>query len=420
MRNLEDAKKVSNAVVFKNGRAAASLVRSAGTGVVFSYLPKYLSDGGRAIASTLPAVNVPVSLGPGAVPAFFSGLLPEGERLAKLRWAVKTTLSDEFSLLLAAGANPVGDVQIVPMGSRPEAVPPLVQLKKRTEEISFADYAAVPGPVDHSALPGRQDKVTAGYLGPKDPWKAYILKFNDARHQHQVQMEYLLLAKAKKLGIDVVDARIVHDAVGQSALMVSRFDRSPTGPRATEDAAQLLGLPPTRKASVSGESVAAALISRCSAQLLAARNVFLQFLFAWLSGNGNLHAKNLAVVQGASGEWRLAPAYDLQCTLAGEIERGLAAGVPGGIVTDLTDGDPTRDPGMALAIGGNTGSRSDLTRDDWLRFARGLHLPNRLASGCIDKALRASALTAAELPFERQVSHGVVRVLEIRRGKMAG
>lgn len=415
MKNLEYAKAVTRAVVYKRGVAAATLSRQAGLGVVFAYLPEYLKAGGPSIASTLPALDVPVTLSHGSVPAFFAGLLPEGERLAKLRWAVKTTMDDEFSLLVAAGENPLGDVQIVAAGQKPETIPSLLTVTKTMDDINFADFAAVPGPVDLSVLPGLQDKVTASYRHDKDPTRAYILKFNDGSHQHQVETEHLLLTKARALSIPVADARLVHDGVGQAALLVSRFDRSPSGPLAVEDCAQLLGLGPGRKYSVPSEAVASAAISMCSSKALAARNIFLQFLFAWLTGNGNLHAKNISVVQQSTGEWLVAPAYDLQCTLASEIEQGFAAGVPGGILTELTDGDPSRDPGMALPVGGSAGSRTGLNRNDWLRFGRSLHIPERLVAKCIDKALSASLLSTADLPFERHVSAAVVRVLSIRR-----
>ncbi len=419
MKELDFAKNVTQAVVYKKGRAAATMTRNPSTGVVFSYLPGYLSDGAPAIASTLPAIDVPVTFGHGSVPAFFAGLLPEGERLAKLRWAVKTTLSDEFSLLLAAGASPVGDVQIVPSGEKPVAVPPLLTVTKNMDSIRFADFAAVPGPVDKCALPGLQDKVTASYRHDKDPTRAYILKFNDGSHTRQVETEHLLLNKARGLGIPVADSRLVYDGDSQAALLICRFDRSTNGPLAVEDCAQLMGLLPARKFSVPTEAVAAAAISKCASQALAARNIFLQFLFAWLTGNGNLHAKNISVVQHHTGEWLVAPAYDLQCTLAAEIEQGFAAGVPGGILTNLTDGDPSRDPGMALPVGGNAGSRTGLRRNDWLQLGRALHIPERLVAKCIDKALAASMLTTAELPFERDVSAAVVRVLGIRRAAMA-
>lgn len=419
MREPDFAKNVTQAVVYKKGRAAATLTRNPSMGVVFSYLPGYLSDGAPAIASTLPAIDVPVTFGHGSVPAFFAGLLPEGERLAKLRWAVKTTMSDEFSLLLAAGESPVGDVQIVPSGEKPQQVPPLLTVTRNMDGVRFADFAAVPGPVDRCALPGLQDKVTASYRHDKDASRSYILKFNAGSHTRQVETEHLLLNKARGLGIPVADARLVYDAEGQAALLVSRFDRSPSGPRAVEDCAQLLGLVPARKFSVPTEAVAAAAVAMCASRALAARNIFLQFLFAWLTGNGNLHAKNISVVQQPNGEWLVAPAYDLQCTLAAEIEQGFAAGVPGGILTELTDGDPSRDPGMALPVGGNAGSRTGLNRNDWLRLGRSLLIPERLVAKCIDKALAASALTTEELPFERDVSAAVVRVLGIRRAALA-
>lgn len=418
MMQLDQAKSVTQAVIYKKGHAAGTLTRHPSMGVVFAYLPSYLSGGGPAIASTLPTLDVPVALGHGGVPAFFAGLLPEGERLAKLRWAAKTTITDEFSLLLAGGENPVGDVQIVPAGEKPQSLPAMLTVTKTMTNINFADFAAVPGPVDRSALAGLQDKVTASYRHDKDPTRTYILKFNDGSHARQVETEFMLLKKARALSIPVAEARLVHDGAGQAALLVSRFDRVPAGMLAVEDCAQLMGLGPSRKYSVPSEAVAAAAISMCSAKALAARNIFLQFLFAWLTGNGNLHAKNISVVQQLNGEWLVAPAYDLQCTLAAEIEQGFAAGVPGGILTDLTDGDPSRDPGMALPVGGSAGIRTGLDRNDWLRFGRDLHIPERLVAKCIDKALKASGVTAAELPFERHVSSAVVRVLGIRRTAM--
>jgi serine/threonine-protein kinase HipA len=49
-----------------------------------------------------------VETGSGALPAFFSGLLPEGHRLTVLKNAVKTSLGDELSLPLAVGADVPG------------------------------------------------------------------------------------------------------------------------------------------------------------------------------------------------------------------------------------------------------------------------------------------------------------------------
>ncbi|CAN5416860.1 hypothetical protein BH23ACT9_BH23ACT9_20100 [soil metagenome] len=70
-------------------------------GVHFSYVDGY---DGPAVAATLPLSSEPVLRPAGAVPPFFSGLLPEGRRLAALRRQVKTSADDELSLLVAVGA----------------------------------------------------------------------------------------------------------------------------------------------------------------------------------------------------------------------------------------------------------------------------------------------------------------------------
>ena len=72
--------------------------------------------GGPAVASSLPLTGEPVLSAAGAAPPYFTGLLPEGRRLNALRRSVKTSVDDELSLLIVAGGNPVGDVQIVGHG----------------------------------------------------------------------------------------------------------------------------------------------------------------------------------------------------------------------------------------------------------------------------------------------------------------
>ena len=101
--------------VYKAGVLAARLERHDG-GTRFSYLPAYLASGGPAVASSLPLTADPVLSAAGAAPPYFTGLLPEGRRLNALRRSVKTSVDDDLSLLIAAGANPVGDVQIVGHG----------------------------------------------------------------------------------------------------------------------------------------------------------------------------------------------------------------------------------------------------------------------------------------------------------------
>ena len=108
--SLADLKRVAVAGVWKGGVLAARLSRDA-DGNTFSYEPAY---DGPPVCFTLPRDVAPVRCLGGALPPFFSGLLPEGRRLNAIRSATKTSADDELTLLLAVGNDTVGDVQVCP------------------------------------------------------------------------------------------------------------------------------------------------------------------------------------------------------------------------------------------------------------------------------------------------------------------
>src|SRR4051812_47003425 len=111
MDDLEQLRAVEEADVYKAGRHAGTLVRRP-SGVEFRYLATWVEAGGAPVASTLPLTSQGPGHGGGALPAYFAGLLPEGRRLGALRRAVKTSADDELTLLLAVGADAIGDVQV--------------------------------------------------------------------------------------------------------------------------------------------------------------------------------------------------------------------------------------------------------------------------------------------------------------------
>src|SRR5262245_47065647 len=157
-----DFRRIDRATVWKAGHRAARLSRTQ-QGIVFEYLPDY---SGPAIATTLPPSQGATHRTAGALPPFFSGLLPEGRRLGALRRETKTSVDDELTLLLAVGADTIGDVQVLPEGTDPGArdgeppPPPLT-------DVAFGElFASVLGPElrDRVALPGVQDKVSGRML----------------------------------------------------------------------------------------------------------------------------------------------------------------------------------------------------------------------------------------------------------------
>ncbi|CAN7574889.1 type II toxin-antitoxin system HipA family toxin [Arthrobacter sp. LjRoot14] len=397
--------------VYKAGVLAARLERHDG-GTRFSYLPAYLTAGGPAVASSLPLSTEPVLSAAGAAPPYFTGLLPEGRRLNALRRSVKTSVDDELSLLIAAGANPVGDVQIVGHGEPLDPDEHAVELNPRAP-VDFDALLGDSGLIDPVALAGVQDKLSAGMISMPvaSAGRRYILKLNAPEFPHVVENELVMFRYAAKLRIPLSKVRLIRDVEGRPGLLVERFDRIPlTGGvhgavqrLAVEDGAQVLGLYPADKYNVAYGQVCRALAEYCAAPLPALRNLAIQAAFAWLSGNGDLHAKNVSMVQQPSGEWSIAPVYDIPST--------------------VVYGDKT----LALTL---DGKRTGISRKHFLGWAGSLGLAERAAAQVLELGLKASGPLVADLeagtafagtnddgasPFSSMVTRSWLKELKHRR-----
>jgi hypothetical protein len=69
--------------------------------------------------------NYPVVTTGGAVPPFFAGLLPEGVRLGVVTSSTKISADDHLTLLLAIGADIIGNVRVLPAGAEPPQSRPM-------------------------------------------------------------------------------------------------------------------------------------------------------------------------------------------------------------------------------------------------------------------------------------------------------
>jgi serine/threonine-protein kinase HipA len=401
--------------IYKAGVLAARLERHDG-GTRFSYLPAYLASGGPAVASSLPLTPHPVLSAAGAAPPYFTGLLPEGRRLNALRRSIKTSVDDELSLLIAAGANPVGDVQIVGHGEKLDPDEHAVELDPGTP-VDFEALLGDSGLIDPVALAGVQDKLSAGMISMPvaSAGRRYILKLNAPEFPHVVENEYVMFRYAARLRIPLSRVQLIRDVASRPGLLVERFDRVPVlgVPRAVqrlavEDGAQVLGLYPADKYNVGYGQVCHALAAYCAARLPAVRNLALQAAFAWLTGNGDLHAKNVSMVQQPAGEWSIAPVYDIPST--------------------VVYGDKT----LALTL---DGKRTGISRKHFLGWAAGMGLTERAAVQVLELTLRASEPLLADLqsgtafrsmtddgasPFSAMVTRDWVKELKHRRRLLAG
>jgi serine/threonine-protein kinase HipA len=399
---LQELTGVDRAVVYKKGRPAARLTRSA-DGVAFSYLPEYLGEGGPPIATTLPVTAEPEFRPAGAVPPFFAGLLPEGRRLSALRTAVKTSGDDELSLLLAVGGDTVGDVQILPEGADPVAVEPRVRVADWSE-VSFAELFVedVGGAdaIDRVGIPGVQDKVSAAMIAfpVAASGHRHILKLDPPEFPHLVENEAFMLAVARLSGLPTVDAEIVRDRDGALGLLVGRFDRPSDGTMlGVEDGCQVLGRYPAAKYALTTEAVCNALARATDAPIVAGRVLLRWVAIAYVTCNGDLHAKNLAVGERPDGSYQVTPAYDLPSSY------------PYG---DLT---------LALSINGKR--REDVALRDLMALAAAVRVPDRAAAKVIDDVVaRVDAWLPelADLPYDGGVLAKWRRAVAYRARQLSG
>lgn len=384
---------VTRADVYKAGILAGALDRVPSGEVTFRYHEGY---DGVPVATTLPVTDAPVTRPGGGLPPFFSGLLPEGHRLAVLRRELKTSADDEMTLLLAVGADAPGDVQVVPAGSTPEEPAPLADA-----DPALLDFHALTDAPDRHALPGVQAKASATMLSSPFITTAEraLLKIDPPEHQHLVANEELHLTAVRALRLPVAEHRVVRDAQDVPGLLVTRFDRvlaedGTIGRLAMEDAAQVLDVLPAAKYAVTSEEVTLALARRTAAPVVAARNLYLQFLFAWLTGNGDLHAKNASILQAPDGRWKVSPIYDIPCTA---------------VYGDFS---------MALSVDGRT---TDLRTPHWEAFADSIGLPQAAARSAMALALRAARKADLRtLPLEGSPLHGALREVGRRRAQLEG
>ncbi|KQB85787.1 type II toxin-antitoxin system HipA family toxin [Corynebacterium lowii] len=384
---------VDKANVYVSGKAAATLERRNG-GTEFRYLPGYT---GPAVASTLPVTSEPVFSSSGAVPAFFAGLLPEGRRLTALRRSVKTSADDELSLLLAVGADPVGNVSVFPQGSQPRPVAPLLDFSAGSMDFGrLLEEAGIPDPV---SLAGVQDKASARTIAiPTSSVGGHsdaIVKISPPEFPMLVENEAESLRVARGLGkalrLSVADAEVVHDKHGRSALLVRRFDRNGQRRYPTEDAAQIMGIYPADKYAVNYEELTFAVSNLCRSPLLARRSIAAQLALAWLTGNGDMHAKNISVVDTGRG-LEVAPIYDIPSTV------------------------PYGDTTLALPV---AGSKTGLSKKRFLSYCTEVGLPQAvgesIAAAALDHTQDYAKRLIAACSFDPRRARDLRRVLRARR-----
>lgn len=214
--------------------------------------------------------------------------------------------------------------------------------------------------VGHTSISGTQRKISVKLTPDRATLRVaieggeLILKPQTQAFPSLPENEHLTMRLAKEAGLEVPPFGLVHLKDGSLAYVVQRFDRVEGRKLLLEDFCQLAGLSPKQKYEGSAELCARLVARYASEPGVDSLRLLRQVAFAWWTGNGDLHLKNLSLLRHEDGRYRLSPAYDL-------------------VSTNLVIAD---DP-LALPIGGN---RKHVTARQWLELAKYCQVPPKAAA----------------------------------------
>jgi serine/threonine-protein kinase HipA len=254
------------------------------------------------------------------LPPFFAGLLPEGLRLKALVSELKTSEDDLFSMLAAIGDKVIGDIYIRSGQNDLSTFEILDSSQINFYEVFLKSIHGLKELNASDSFSGVQEKLSASMLSfplrTADKNRSYILKLNPKDKSNLTYNEYYTLQLAKKCGLNVNKAKLVLDKDQNAGLLVERFERLNNTKIHQEDACQFLDRYPADKYRLSLQEICDGLKLITTAPVIEILDLLKLYLFNYLVGNGDFHAKNISVqTQPKVNRTLLTPAYDLICTL---------------------------------------------------------------------------------------------------------
>ena len=303
--------------------------------------------------------------------AFFAGVLPEEEPRKRIAALLGVSERNDFALLEQIGGECAGAVSLLPEGVEPPAAG-----KTRLRDLSDDELQRIVTELPDRPLLAGEDGLRLSLAGAQDKLpvvvrggrvalslgntpSTHIIKPEPLRFPGLVANEFFCMTLAKAMGLKVsaVEKRNVGD---KPCLIVQRYDRTVGADGIVtrlhqEDFCQALGFPPERKYQQEGGP----LLRECIALLrewsttpvLDIRDFLDGQIFNVLIGNADAHGKNYSMLyQG--GQRRLAPFYDLVCTLAWpELSKTPAMKIGGYGSLDVFTPDPWKKMAQEARLG---------------------------------------------------------------------
>lgn len=302
--------------------------------ISFQYAASWIASNGPAISLSMPVSATPYQT---VAHFFFSNLLPEGDYRLTVERALKVSTDNDSALLKAIGGDCAGALSI-------SKVPPerdfsyyeeiseehLINfIKSRGAKLLTSTRLSLAGA--QGKLPVRKNKTKFEVPSNGAP-TTHIIKFNSnpVAYPCLAENEFLLTRVAKNVGLKTVDCEILK-VQDQVVFVSKRYDRSnfegwPTKLH-QEDFCQAFGRSHKNKYQKDGGPSFTDCVNaiRTHLSLIEVQQVIDWFLFNFICGNCDAHAKNLSFLYKEDYTLTLAPFYDLVSTIAYEnLDKNLA------------------------------------------------------------------------------------------------
>lgn len=338
------AKSLWGRIYFKD-TYAGRLQEEPGGRYIFTYDEAYLEGSPFPISYSLPLSQKPFISENGLHP-FFDNLIAEGWLAKAQAKALGVNTRNRFALLLGFGEDLAGAVSVVD----PEPVE-----QKHLKNLDDVTSAALS---IRASLSGIQRKLLikkeGAHYRPVRPGElsTHIAKLASGNLNELLEIEYLSILAVKELfpEDDVVEVKITKiSEIKEQALIVTRFDRTPSGKRSYhfEEFNQLLKhASGDDKYNGSYGDMARFIKEVPECMPFEIVRLFKRILACLLIGNTDAHFKNFAMFHTRDG-LRLTPAYDLVASALYPEFQSIALRVGG--TRDLKIGDLK--PKHILALG---------------------------------------------------------------------
>jgi serine/threonine-protein kinase HipA len=307
-------------------------------------LVERVGAGKALLSNSLPARSEPYSAE--ATRAYVEGLLPEGQRRARIGRELDIDETDGYLMLAELGQDCPGAVTFVPAGETVEQRGP--DSISWLSEDELAEVLKAPPPQlfgeEHPqrmrfALPGRRHKLSLVRDEEGDRWgwpeagaaSTHVIKPETGEYPEYVANEMFCMTVCRQVGLPVAKASVAEIA-GRRCLVSPRYDRIANEGDGTvervhcESFCQALGIQPgpeddSPESKAPGWTEARGLINAVS-RADEVVNLLTAAFCNYILGNGDAHGKNFVLIDrdrtalgGPGKKWRLAPLTDITSTV---------------------------------------------------------------------------------------------------------